>query len=117
MKVLTEYTKNGHRFTQYCRAGNLAIFHGRAIKGKSETWEVIHIMSHNGREIGGKFCEPAEFPPSNEQWGSRGWSYTNPDGARSRFEVEIGKEMAKPATEKDIVAMVTETKEEIFRLA
>lgn len=113
MKLLTEYQKNGHRFTQYCRAGNLAIFHGRAIKGKSETWEVIHIQSHNGREIGGKFVEPSEFPPSNEQWGSKGWTFTNPDLARDRFEVEIGKEMAKPATEKDIVAMVAEVKEAI----
>lgn len=117
MKVLTEYTKNGHRFTQYCRAGNLAIFHGRAIKGKSETWEVIHIQSHNGREIGEKFFEPAEFPPSNEQWGRLAWTFTNPDLARDRFEVEIGKEMAKPATALDVVSMVTETKEEIFRLS
>lgn len=117
MKLLTEYRKNGNLFTQYCRAGNLAIFHGRAIKGKSETWEVIHIQSHNGREIGGVPIPPAEFAPGNEQWGSKGWTFTNPDLARDRFEIEVNKEMARPATVADVVKMVNEVKEETFNLA
>ena len=91
MNQLTEYSKNGHKFTLYARSGDLAIFHGRRTGGQSETWEVIHIQSHNGREIAGNFCEPAEYPPSNEQWGSKGWSYTNPELAMDRFSVEVGK--------------------------
>lgn len=91
MKQLIEYKKNGHLFTLYCRAGDVAIFHGKRIGGRSETWECIHIQSHNGREIGGKFVEPAEYPPGNEQWGAKGWTYQNPELARDRFEVEVGK--------------------------
>jgi len=91
MKELTGYKKNGHDFTLYCRAGGIAIFHGKRVGGNSETWEVIHVQSHNGREIAGKYFDPAEYPPSNEQWGSKGWTYTNPELARDRFEVEIGK--------------------------
>lgn len=95
MKNLTAYSKNGHSFTIYCRCGDVAIFHGKRNGGKSETWEVIHIQSHNGRQIGGKWCEPAEYPPSNEQWGMKGWTYTSAEFARDRFEVEVGKSFEK----------------------
>lgn len=95
MKILTQYSKNGHDFTLYCRVGNLAIFHGKRKCGNSETWEVIHIQSHQGREIAGKWAAAAEYPPSNEQWGSKGWSFTNPESARDRFEVEVEKVASK----------------------
>lgn len=91
MKPLESYKKNGHTFTLYCRYAMLAIFHGKRTGGNSETWEVIHIQSHNGREVHGAWCEPAEYPPSNEQWGSKGWSFSTPEAARERFELEIRK--------------------------
>lgn len=89
MKTLESYRKNGHEFTLYARTGNLAIFHGKRIGGNSDTWEVIHIQSHNGREIAGKFFEPAEYPPSNEQWGRFGWTSNSAETARGRFESEL----------------------------
>lgn len=91
MKQLTEYTKNGHHFTLRIRSGNMGIFHGKRIGGNSEMWEVIRIQSHNGREIAGKYCEPAEYPPSNEQWGSKGWTCSSLDAAQKR----IGSETAQ----------------------
>lgn len=96
MKTLEYYTKNGHEFTLYARAGNLAIFHGKRIGGKSDTWEVIYIQSHDGREIGGRHYPPAEFAPSNEQWGSKGWTYKDQRFARWRFELELEKNPCNP---------------------
>lgn len=91
MKELTKYQKNGYRFTLHCRSGNIAIFHGKLGGAGAPSWEVIHIQSHNGLVIGGKEVEPAEFAPSNEEWGSKGWSYQTEGGARNRFEIEVGK--------------------------
>jgi len=75
MKQLTEYKRNGLTWQIVTRKGNAAIFQSRY------GYEVIVIQSHNGRTIAAKddkpevYCEPAEYPPSNEQWGSKGWSY------------------------------------------
>lgn len=91
MKQLTEYTKNGHHFTLCIRSCDMGIFHGKRIGGKSETWEAIKIQSHNGREIAGTYCEPAEYPPSNEQWGSKGWTCDSLESAKNRIDRESAK--------------------------
>lgn len=69
MKQLTEYKRNGYHWKIMSRIGNAAIFYCK------HGFEAILIQSHNGREIMGKHCEPSEYPPSNEQWGSKGFSY------------------------------------------
>lgn len=83
MKRLTGYLKNKHLFKLHTRQGDLAIFHGQSTENSSDTWEVIEIQSHNGREIAGKYFEPAEYPPANEQWGSKGWTARTLEEAQS----------------------------------
>ena len=83
MKKLTIYKKNGFEFSVVERVGNVARAIGR--KGKVENHEVFHVQSHNGREIAGNFAEAAEYPPSNEQWGSKGWTYSGEDQAKEAF--------------------------------
>jgi hypothetical protein len=98
MKQLTEYKKNGYEFKLIKRDGDIAIFLGEKItefengwKETSENWEVIHIQSHQGREIHGKHFEPAEFPPSNEQWGTKVFACVGFLAADKRFHAEIEK--------------------------
>lgn len=98
MKKLTNYSKNGYEFRLEKRDGDIAIFLGTKLteyeKGwtvTSENWEVIHIQSHQGREIHGKYFEPAEFPPSNEQWGTKGFTCVGFLSADKRFNAEIEK--------------------------
>jgi hypothetical protein len=75
MKPLTKYKRNGLSWQITTRQGNAAIFQSQY------GFEVIQIQSHNGRTIPAKdekpetYCEPAEYPPSNEQWGSKGWTF------------------------------------------
>jgi hypothetical protein len=94
MKKLTAYAKNGRIFTLHTRIGNVAVFEGRAAKSSHVTYETIIIQSHEGREIQGVRFEPAEYPPSNEQWGVKGWTYT-------RIEQAIEK-MNDLATDKNL---------------
>ena len=82
MKKLTQYrSKNGFPFIVIYRQGNIAMADGGSIG-----FEVFEVQSHNGREIGGKYFPPAEFAPSNEQWGAKGWSYKTREAALAKFE-------------------------------
>ena len=81
MKTLTSYKKNGYNWQIKLREGNVAL----ASADEREAYEVFIVQSHNGREIAGNWCEPAEFPPSNEQWGSKGWSYASRSDAEFKF--------------------------------
>lgn len=75
----------------------IAIFWGRKEGSAFANWEVIEIQSHNGREIAGKHFEPAEYPPSNEQWGVKGWTCTSQEEALAKFE-EIMKITSEKAS-------------------
>lgn len=91
MKKLTRYrSKNGYEWNVIERRGDIALAHGGSIG-----FEVFEVQSHNGREIGGKWFEPAEFAPSNEQWGSKGWSFKSEQPAREKFD-ELAAEAALP---------------------
>jgi hypothetical protein len=79
MKTLTKYKRNGIEWNIINRINNIAV-------AESERgYEVIIVQSHNGRTIAGNYCEPAEYPPSNEQWGSKGWSYSLLVDANEKF--------------------------------
>lgn len=80
MKLLSDYKKNGYHWRIIMRVGDVAM--AEADRGG---FEVFRVQSHQGREIAGKWCEPAEYPPSNEQWGSKGWSYQHRADADVRF--------------------------------
>ena len=94
MKILKEYSKNGYKFSQLKRIGNIAAFEGIRESG-AKTFEVIHIQSHDGREIHGKKVEPSEYPPSNTQWGVKGWTYQTDEAAQDKFYNEVEKAEVK----------------------
>lgn len=94
MKTLTSYKKNGFQWNVCQRRGDVAVFASDCFR----FFEVIVIQSHNGREIAGNYCPPAEFPPSNEQWGVKGWSYSNALEANNKFEEICQKEEYKKIT-------------------
>jgi hypothetical protein len=82
MKKMTHYrSRNGYPWTIIERRGDIALAYGGSIG-----FEVFEVQRHDGREIGGKWCEPAEYAPSNEQWGSKGWSFSNEKSARAKFD-------------------------------
>jgi hypothetical protein len=82
MKQLTQYRKHGKDFLLIKRLGNIGLFK----ENKYNSYEVIIIQSHNGREIMGNVIPPAEFAPSDESWGSKGWTYTIEADALKKFD-------------------------------
>lgn len=98
MKKLTQYRKHGKDFLLIKRSGNIGLFK----ENKYNSYEVIIIQSHNGREIMGNVIPPAEFAPSDESWGSKGWTYTIEADALKKFN-ELNENTLKDPVEKLII--------------
>ena len=94
MKTLTQYTKHGITRSVLHRSGNIAIF------SSERDYEVITIQSHDGRVIAGNECPAAEYPPSSEQWGTKGWTYRTIDEALAKYN-EIIASVPIPAARAD----------------
>lgn len=95
--LATEFVKSGFRFRQIIRENQFAIFHKVALKGGAHAttfdagFEVVVIANHPAYEMGGVQIPAGEAFPSPEQWGSRGWTYTNLLAAEQKFESLLGK--------------------------
>lgn len=85
MTTLKKYKKNGFNFVILNRIGDYALAAGIG-ENYAKTYEVIIVQSHNGRAIQGKMFPPAEYAPSNEQWGSKGWTFTSLENAKIFFD-------------------------------
>jgi hypothetical protein len=84
MKILTEYSKHKYDFTIKHREGNIAIAYGKHRIHEHDNWEIIRIRSHNGLQMGDNFVSPAEFGPSDREWGVHGFTALNEQHA---FEI------------------------------
>ena len=81
MKKLENYSKNNYNFGIMHRDGNWAIAKGVHREINSTTWEVIEVQSHNGIYMGENWIPAKEFPPSNNQWGMKGFTALNKEHA------------------------------------
>jgi len=87
-KLPTTFRKEGFDFTQLKCEGNVALFRKTKEATGYSGFEVVVVQSHNGYRFGNEFFPPAEFMPRNEDWGSKGFTYTADDeaGALKQFE-------------------------------
>ena len=76
MKLLEDFVKNGFYYEPLKRIGNIAIYKQRLRKGEGGlAYEVFHIREREEMELFGNICPAAEYGPSNEDFGSRAFSY------------------------------------------
>lgn len=84
MKQLTEYTKNQNHYkiTHRIEEGKktFGLFHCEALS-RFSPYELIEIQHHDGRENFGQYFPPTEYPPSNNEWGQKGWTFTTEEKA------------------------------------
>ena len=68
------FRKNGFDYQQVWREGDFAIYK-QSKEGVTKNWfEAIQITKHDGYEIAGNKIEPSEIYPSNEKWGTLGFT-------------------------------------------
>ena len=68
-KLQKNFTEGKFKFEQLDRQGNVAIYRKSYIPGKSYTFELITIKSHNGFKMGMVTIPPAEMYPNDKTWG------------------------------------------------
>ena len=84
MKTLpAEFRSDHFQFLQIAREGDIALF--RKTKGKIETFEVVIIQHSPEKETPWGHAQESERMPSNEQWGSCGWSLQTLERAWEKF--------------------------------
>ena len=70
MKKLQKiFIEGKFKFEQLARQGNVALYRKSYTLGKSYTFELITIKSHNGFQMGQIAIPPAEMYPSDKTWG------------------------------------------------
>lgn len=88
MKPLpTQFRKSGWDFQQIKRHEKAAAY--RKTCGAVESFEVIRPVicktTYDAAAAGWVPCDPREGYPSSEQWGDRGWTFTDEDGAMAKL--------------------------------
>jgi len=104
----TEFVRSGFRFRQIRREGDIAIFHKLALQGLPQSaphistfdagFETVAIGRHDDYEMAGVKIEAAESYPGNEQWGTKGWTYTTLYDAELRYERLLGRLAAETSS-------------------
>jgi len=85
-KINKEFTYKNFNYRQLLRDGKIAIYEQTLKDGKKLNYEVVIIEEHNGYEIAGNKFPPSEMYPSSNQWGIKGFTYTDYDDAIIKFK-------------------------------
>ncbi len=84
MKQLpSTFTKSGFDHQLLLRIGDVAIYRRNRVKSAVVHFEVVRIGRHNGYELAGNHIPAAETYPGAEQWGSKGWTYSDESHAEN----------------------------------
>lgn len=70
-----EFIDKKWHFKQLFRKNDVAVYVKN--KGTGSSYEAIIIQKHDGYTVFKKTFPPAEFYPRSEDWGCKGFSYTN----------------------------------------
>ncbi len=87
------FTHKGFIYKQIKRQNYTVIYQKYKENDKNkEHFEVVYIFRHPKREIAGVEIEAKEAMPSDEQWGTYGFSYSNLNDAMKKFDELVEKE-------------------------
>ena len=78
-----ELTNHGYKMKMVKRTDLVAMY------SKCGGYEVVAVQRHNGYDIKGVKVEPAEYLPKDEDFGTKGWYFSGPNGremAEKMFE-------------------------------
>jgi hypothetical protein len=81
----TFFTYKGFDFRQIAREGDVAVYSQCFKGGKMPVaYEVVVIQKHDGYTIMGKTYPPAEFYPSTNDWGTKGFTIVTDDTTKMK---------------------------------
>lgn len=93
MEKLLNYSKNKFYYELVLRQDDFAIFRQRLEPGRGcLAYEVIRIRFREESTIFDKIWPAAEYAPSNEEWGTHGWTLPTLEAAQIKLKEVIEKE-------------------------
>ena len=84
-KLPAVFRSGGFDFKLLARDGDIALFRKTKPRLRFESLEVVIIQRHETFEIEGKLIPAGEHLPSSEQWGVKGWTYSDRLSADRKF--------------------------------
>lgn len=96
-KLNNQYSRRGFNYDVLQREQDI-VLSTQTLKNSDRVigYEVFKVQSHNGRIApNGIFVDPAEFPPSDEQWGRLGWSFYAKEKAIKKFNQLVASNITK----------------------
>jgi hypothetical protein len=90
-KLPDKFRKNGYDFELVERVCDIAIY---AVQTgtTTKTFEVFEVQKLAARVVGNKIIEAREASPSNEAWGTKGFTYGNLDDAKKRAKQYVRRQ-------------------------
>ncbi|MCK9587800.1 MAG: hypothetical protein M0Q93_00390 [Terrimicrobiaceae bacterium] len=87
MKKLSDsFRKEGFDHKVLKREGDVVLIRKtKEAGGHYDGYEVAIVQSHQGYRFGNETFPPAEFMPRNEDWGWKGFSFTDLERAEIKF--------------------------------
>jgi hypothetical protein len=85
-EIPSRFRKNGFDFKLLMREGDIGLLRKTKVGLKYESFEVVIIQRHETFIIKGKLIPAAEHLPSSEQWGVKGWTYSDRMSAERKFD-------------------------------
>ena len=76
-EIPTTFRKSGFDFRLLMREGDVALFRKTKRGPKFESFEVVIIQRHERFTVGGNQIEASEHLPYSEEWGVKGWTYSD----------------------------------------
>jgi hypothetical protein len=87
MKLLPDrFTHDGFGFRQVVRERNIVLLEKSKVGHNHPGYEVVIIQRHPAQSIHSREYPERESMPPSESWGTLGWSYSDLQAAKSKFD-------------------------------
>lgn len=81
----SEFRKDGFDFRLIKRQGRVALFQKSKQNITTEHFEVVLVRQNPASERFGRLFPDSESIPCSNEWGERGWSYSDRESAEKAF--------------------------------
>jgi hypothetical protein len=88
MKVIADqFVKKGFVHKVIARDGMKLLIERKHHTAASPHWEVVKLRVSPEKRVGERTYMEGEAYPSSEAWGSQGWTYTDLESAKAKFDL------------------------------
>lgn len=85
-KINEQFSSKGFDFRQIWREGIVCLYEKSKKGYEYKSFEVVILNENPPYQLNGNSCGDCESLPRNEQWGTKGFTYTDRESAEKKFK-------------------------------